>query len=308
MKNRNLILAFVLAMSLCMTACDNTTKDSENSSGSSSSSSSSSNEESNSSSSEESSSSAEESSSQPEQDNFPESFTGYLGETLYGKDAEEQVDKSLKFDGFTYLRWAIPIFDNTLKNPDLINWDTYEMPKYNEIKEQKNPGWFLVKPGDTLENGLKVKSACCIFRKCNFIDGTKVIMQTASEVTFENKLELTGILVCSGEPDGYIEKGDLFFFPDTTVNSKIPVICNNDYPDKFILKTCVIENKAFISDGMYFRLGNIDSASVNLDGIISKGGACEVKIVLDNIRLVTGFTKGLNGSFAKIVSIEKIGA
>ena len=308
MKNKTNILAVVLALPLCLTACDKNGEGEISTSTSSSSSSSSSSI--SSSSSVESSSDIPADSSQPSENNFPESFTGYLGETLYGADASEHYGRKVIFDDFTYLRWAAPFFDNTLKTPDLIDWDTYDMPKYDDIIKQKNPNWFLVKPGDVLENGLVVKSVYCSFEDVNYFDDEKgtfieTIMQIDSEVFFENTLTLRGVLYCTPEDDLYITNGDLFFFADSTVNSNIPVINEGGRADEFGLLRCVFSDAAFICDGMYYRVGNLDSVSVDLSGIIKRGGICEVNITLDNIKL-RNHAGVDNGSFADIVSVEKI--
>lgn len=247
-----------------------------------------------------------ENSSQPSEDNFPEKFTGYAGETLYGADAVLQMGNRLDFDGFTYVRWATPVFDSTLKTPDLINRDTYEMPKYDDIIKQKDPEWFVVKPGDVLENGLAVKSACTSFEELE-IDGEKIICQTDAMVRFENTLTLTGVLYCQPEDDIYTTAGDLYFFADSTANSRIPVV-NYGYEerDEYSLETFVFPEIAFVCDGFYYRIGNINSDGVDFSGIINRGGVCEVKVTLDNIILRSGGYGGGNGAYGSIVSIEKI--
>lgn len=259
----------------------------------------------------ESSSSETENSSQSPESNFPEEFTGYVGETLYGADAVEQLGNGrLDFEGFTYVRWATPVFDSTLKTPDLINRDTYEMPKYDDILTQKDPKWFVVKPGDKLENGLVVKSASCSFEEYTTIDGTSFVSQSASKVVFEedNTLTLTGILYCEPQDDVYVTEGDLYFFADST-NSLIPHVDYDSYDpiDTIPLQKFVCSDAAFIYDGFYFRVGNIDSNEIDLSGIIKKGGVSEVKVTLDNISLNASSYGGVIGAFGNIVSIEKIG-
>lgn len=258
-----------------------------------------------SSSSAESSSSESENSIQPSQDKFPEEFTGFVGETLYGKDAEQR-DNLCYFDGFAYVRWATPVFDNTLKTPDLINWDTYEMPKYDHIIQQKDPKWFVVKPGDVLENGLVVKSAHCVFEGFEY-DGKKYVRQTETEVEFENTLTLTGILYCQPEDGVYVTEGDMYFFADSTENSLIPVIdydfgtSNNYFLDKW-----VSPELALVYDNSSFSVGNMNDVTVDLSGIIKKGGFSKVKVTLDNIKLIAVEYSATTGAYGDIVTIEKI--
>lgn len=311
MKNKLFILTAALTMSLCLTACaqsENSHESLQNITSSTKDSSSNVSNESSLSSQSSLSSAGENSKPLPE-NNFPESFTGYLGETLHGADAAEQLGGTVKFDDFTYLRWAAPIFDNTLKTPDLINWDTYDIIKYDDIISQKqtDPKWFSVKPGDILENGLVVKSASCGFEKTKYFDGTEDILQTRSEVAFENTLTLNGVLYCSPEQDMYIGNGELFFFPDSTANSNIPVINRREKAGEYSLNKYIFSNAAFVCDGIYYRVGDIDSVSVDLSGIIKRGEASEVRITLDNIKLVNDETgMVLSGAYADIVSIEKV--
>lgn len=170
---------------------------------------------------------------------------------------------------------------------------------------KKNPEWFLAKPGDVLENGLVVKSASCGFEKVGFPDGTEGVIQSVSEVTFENTLTLSGVLYCEPEDDLYVTNGNLFFFADSTANSNIPVINQGSTSDTYSLEKNVFSNAVFVYDGMYFRVGNIDSVSLDLSGIIKRGEICEVRVVLDKIELRNN-ERTMSGSFADIVSIEKI--
>ena len=303
--NRKLTFtAIIMSMLVGLTACNSESVSANSGSSQTESLSITSSENSSSTSQDITSSTSENSEPLPE-NNFPESFTGYLGETLHGADASDSFGNTYYFDGFTYLRWATPVFDNTLKTPDLINWDTYDIPKYDDKLAQKNPEWFLVKSGDTLENGLVVKSASCGFHEANFYDGTKAIVQDKSEVIFENTLTLSGVLYCSPVDDAYIMNGDLFFFADSTVNSNIPVISEGNKADKYSLRRYVFANAAFVCDGMYFRVGELETATVDLSGIIKRGEICEVRVTLDNIKL-SHDDRTVTGAFADIVSVEKI--
>ena len=307
MKNKTIILASVLALSLCLTACEKTSENSESSSSSAESSSSSAEISSSSAekSSSESSSSSEESSSNPAPNNFPESFTGFLGETIYTADASEKYDYMLRYNSFAYLRWATPVFDNNLKTPDLFNLDTFECPKYDGKLTQKNPEWFVIKPGDVLENGLKVKSTITTFEQWGTESGGKTVGQSEMNITFEGELTVTGVLVCAGKDDVYVTPGDLFFFADTTKDVKIPLVPINDTADEFSLKKFVFDDFAFVTDGMWFRVGDLESVSVDLDGIIKRGQAVNVKVTLEEIRVASGYTSS-STNHAKIKSIELI--
>ncbi|MDE7230325.1 MAG: hypothetical protein K2N56_07580 [Oscillospiraceae bacterium] len=105
----------------------------------------------------------------------------------------------------------------------------------------------------------------------------------------------------------YIGNGELFFIPDSTANSNIPVINRREKSGEYSLNKYIFSNAAFVCDGIYYRVDDIDSVSVDLNGIIKRGEASEVRATLDNIKLVNDETGVvLSGAYADIVSIEKI--
>ncbi len=171
---------------------------------------------------------------------------------------------------------------------------------------EKKPEWFVVKPGDTLENGLVVKSAKCAFEKCFFLGETEpCILQTQSWVTFENQMTMKGVLYCTSDNEEYFGGGALLFYPDPALNSAIPVICYGNKPEAFDISKATFSNASFLSDNTRFQLGTLDSAAVDLSKVIDKGGICEVSVTLGNIRIQNENSSSC-GAFADIVSIEKI--
>lgn len=115
---------------------------------------------------------------------------------------------------FSYARKVMPFFRSSIDEPDMINWDTLEFtPALPEAPEV--PGYFKIKAGDVLDNGLTVKSA-----KIYFGHGMDGILYR-NEAEFEGELTLDGVLYCYPE-DGYnIDKGDVIFFPNTAKHSDL---------------------------------------------------------------------------------------
>ncbi len=307
MKRNTIITASVLAMALCLTGCDKTPTNSEESSSTTSSTT-----ESGTSSTESSTSSMESSATSydnaiyPDKDYVPESFEGYAGETLYKKDASDLTSATASFNGFTYLRWATPVFENTLDNPKLIDPDTGKMSEYLDNPERPDPEWFVVKTGDKLENGLVVKSAECIYNFHTY-EGELLSEVEYTAVEFENQLTLTGLLCCNSEDEAYTAKGDLLFLPDTVANKNVPYVhSGHDARDSYRLWSSCYGDIYFVFDGMEYKVGNINDSAVDYSGIIDNGGICKVKVTLDNISLAHSFFGGRSGAFADIVSVEKI--
>lgn len=108
---------------------------------------------------------------------------------------------------FSYIRKVQPVFRNTIDEPNTFDWN--EMKFTPELPEApEDLGYFKIKAGDVLDNGLTVKSAEIYFG--NGMDGQ--LYSTKAE--FDGELTLDGILYCWSEDDYNIAKGDVFFFPD----------------------------------------------------------------------------------------------
>ncbi len=238
-------------------------------------------------------------------------FIGADGQpvTLAGAAVDEMGRVS--FD-YSFIKYAPPIYDDSLKNPELINWETLEFAPRNDAY---TPTVKRVRAGDVLENGLKVKEADRILEYGTYID--EATLETRSEwgdyhgtVSFDGELTLSGALYCVPE-DGYQTfEGELYFFPDTTSFSQLPVGCgfaraeNEEYTG---MENVFPDAKLAVVSGALYHLGNISETDCN--GIIEKGKAAEVTVTIKNIRIVSssGNYGGRGGGiFAEIVSIEKI--
>lgn len=118
---------------------------------------------------------------------------------------------------FSYVRKVIPFFRSSIDEPDMIDWDTLEFtPALPEAPEV--PGYFKIKAGDVLDNGLTVKSAEIYFGYG--MDGILFF----NKAEFEGELTLEGVLYCYPEDDYNIGKGDVIFFPNTEKHSDLIVL------------------------------------------------------------------------------------
>lgn len=246
-------------------------------------------------------------------ESFPlDSFVGYDGNTV-GKTeaiAAEKINDDvvyLTFD-FAYMRYATPIWENTAENPNLVNWDTLEFNTDTSVVLE-NPEYFKVKAGDVLENGLTVENAESVFYTMNECDEdgnlVKTAMQLKNEIELSGELTLDGILHCvSGDSDYIDADGDLLFFADTSKCSNIPVPSTANSDIDMITRSVDIAGQfALICDGYRFYLGNINTTTTDLSGIIKQGEYISATVTLDNIRIVfsDGAGKIVN---ADIVSVN----
>lgn len=145
-----------------------------------------------------------------EMDDFPAPD----GEILKKADAvdvaaEGDLVRAVIYD-HAYMRKVQPFFVNTFDDPNAFDWDNMEFKSMSEVLENvpEDLGWFKIKAGDVLDNGLKVKSASISLGQG--MDG--MVYGTSAE--FEGELTLEGILYCYPEDDYNIAKGAVIFFPD----------------------------------------------------------------------------------------------
>ncbi len=195
----------------------------------------------------------------------------------------------LTFD-FTYMRYATSIWENSAENPDLIDWNTLEFNDSSSII-LNNPKYFKDKKDDVLENGLTVASAKSVFYAINECDEDgnicKEAVQLKNVITLSGELTLNGILHCVLGDSDYIDSdGNLLFFANTSESSFIPVPSTGNSGMDIITKSDDTSAQfAIVCDGYRFYLGNINTISIDLSGIIDLGNYVNDAITLDNIRI-----------------------
>lgn len=226
--------------------------------------------------------------------------------TLEGATVDEDGRVTLDY---CFVKLLPQIYDDTFKNPALINWDTMEFAPFDgdytpEIKR--------LKTGDVLENGLKVKEAYRILSYEEVMD--QITCEIRREwcdsfgmVSFEGEITLSGVLYCVPEDDYMVFGGELYFFPDTTGGAQLPAQSGITPSEYRVWENAYPDAKLAVRSGTIYYVGNIDK--VDLDGILERGKAAEVTVKLGNIRIensdINHGGRG-GGCFAEIVSIEKI--
>lgn len=171
----------------------------------------------------------------------------------------------LEFD-FTFLRYARPIFRNTLDTPDMVDWTTNgdELEGFYVIEDTN---YFKVKPGDKLENGLVVKTAKY------YVNGEGNSLEC--DIAFDGIWTLTGIIRRS--------RGRLYFWGDPTQYS-IPILIPGTSPAARLLAYVDSEEKfALVSDFTIFDLGEIIDINLDISDIFTHGEYQKVKVTLNNI-------------------------
>lgn len=211
-------------------------------------------------------------------ENIPAPDGGTLdkSEAVYAQaNNDGSTTYAVGFD-FSYIRFAKPLYDNTLKNPGLVNWDTLEFNTDIESTVE-DPEYFKVKAGDKLDNGLTVTSA-------NYwVDLTGQIL--SSEIIFDGEITLEGVLYCYPETTDYIDsKGDLTFFADSVKSEYVPVppmlySFTEEWADP---------NEKFgaVYDGKKISFGNISEVPIDLSDLFKDSSYAEVKVTMKNVRVI----------------------
>lgn len=241
----------------------------------------------------------------PQVDNW-EDFIGADGQPVTLDGAAVDEDGRVTLD-YCFVKLLPQIYDDTFKNPDLINWDTME---FAEFDGSYTPEVKRLKAGDALSNGLKVKEA---YRTLSY---EEVMDEMTCEirhewcdsfgwVAFDGELTLDGALYCVPEDDYMVFGGELYFFPDTTGGAQLPAQCGITPSEYRVWENVYPNAKLAVRSGTIYYVGNIDK--LDLDGVIGRGEAAEVTVTLGNIRIqVSDINHGGRGSscFADIIDVK----
>lgn len=171
-----------------------------------------------------------------------------------------------------------------------------------EIPIVKSPTYIKVKAGDTLDNGLVVKSAYhSVVTTHEKVEESTLPLDT--EVEFEGKLTLSGVLYChSGGNEYFGGAGNLFFFVDPPQSDPVPMTSGYEFFGRFEDRT---DKFAAVYDAPILHLGNINDLSVDLSEIIDLGESVKVRITMEDVCIGYSNTlaKSINGT---IVSVEPV--
>ncbi len=119
---------------------------------------------------------------------------------------------------YVFIRYAEPIFKDTIDEPDLVDPETDKI-RGDLPQKTKDPVWIKVKAGDVLENGWKVTSALTpIMSNGETAELGEALIDIEGEITLE------GIFNYYNGGTAYGNKDYTYnFFPDST-KTVIPVV------------------------------------------------------------------------------------
>lgn len=197
---------------------------------------------------------------------------------------------------FSYVRKVMPFFRSSIDEPNMIDWDTLEFnPPLPEAPDDY--GYFKIKAGDMLDNGLTVKSAEIYFG--HGMDGT--LWYNSAE--FEGELTLDGVLYCFPEDDYNIDKGAVIFFPDTAKHSDLVTPYADLDRDPGVFRDSSL-NFVVASSGNYFNIGNESEMPSDISELFRHKSFVKAKVTLKNISY-RSTTSGVL-SFADIVDAVEL--
>lgn len=174
-----------------------------------------------------------------------------VSKTEAARSYGDEEQPYLEFN-FGFLRYAKPIFQSTLDDPDCFDYDSHEFTEpIDEIISE--PDYFKVKDGDVLENGMTVESA-------NY----KVTWKDGKQSFVESKVVLNGKMTCEGIL--LRRRNDIIFYADPTGDTPIPVFCSSGNGTER-LETVILDETAFVIDGGAIWLSRgTDESTAEEDG------------------------------------------
>lgn len=198
-----------------------------------------------------------------------DSFTAPDGTEIPLTDATSNMWESLVFD-FAYMRYAEPVYSDTVSNPELYDFENYEFTVDTDAEVEATP--FMVKKGDVLDNGLTVAEASYMVAPY----GVRM-----NEVELEGEITLEGLLFCYFEEEYGFDQDELIFYPDPT-SGTVPMIYS-PYTMTAISGVDLYSEFAFVCDGRFFSLGSIND--VGSADWFAEGSFVRAEVTLENLRL-----------------------
>ena len=225
--------------------------------------------------------------------------------------------------GLAYMSYGSPVFATSLDNDDwksdgdgfsdVLDW--LRCRRDEAEKSFSDHNFFMVKPGDKLENGLVVKSAetdytallpAALEEWNNDPFGTEYNPYFGSRIEFDGTLNLEGVLYkYEGDPQYFSLQNDVFFYPDTTKNEFVPMYQTE------ITAELLDSDVAVIHDGWYY-LGNLDGygdlpgVDYDVNEIFGDKNYVRVKITLKDICVGSVGDDTQSPQRAKIADIERM--
>lgn len=229
-------------------------------------------------------------------------YTGICGEVFEPEMFKEDPDAVLNmylyyrtdygytalFDGKTY---------NSFDNPekfDLAKWECTEQC------EAASGGYFIINKGDKIGN-LTCTDAFAKYYINEVYDNSFGLM--SSSVCFEGEIKVTGYVDRYDGNEGYVEEGELHFYPDGESWQEMPI----EYNSRYLLYS--LKDERLIYAPFRISLGVVsDYSALDLERDIPQGSTAHMKLVLKDLQL--NYVNTNFGSYtistATIVSAEKI--
>ena len=222
-----------------------------------------------------------------------DSFTAPDGEEVKLTEATSQLnDYALHFD-FAYMRYANPIYSDTVANPDLYDFENFEftVDEYAEVETE----YFKVVKGQTLDNGLTVKEASYEMSSdsLKYSDGF-----TTTNVELEGEITLEGLLFCFFEEEYGFDQDEVIFYPNPA-SGTVPLIYSPYHNTKNGVD--LYSEFAFVCDSDFMRLGSVNE--IGSSDWFKDGSYVRVKVTLDNLKLNDSDFMGVNCS-ATLKNVE----
>ena len=223
-----------------------------------------------------------------------DSFTAPDGTEVLLTDAVSNMWNVLYFD-FAYIRYAEPVYIDTVSDPELYDFENFEFAKHPEAGLEQKP--FKVVKGDVLDNGMTV------------VEANYAVSSWDIEYSFENGVELEGEITLEGvlfrfpEDDYMFAQDDVLFYPDPT--SGIVPTTYDPYVAFTRSEVDLHDEFAFVNDGGMFSLGNVHEMNVDIADWFNDSPYVKVRVTLDGIRLRYSENFGSQG-WSTLKSAERL--
>lgn len=231
---------------------------------------------------------------------------GVCGEVINPENFDERPDYAL--NEYLYYRTdygCAALFDGEIYNshddPDKFNFDEWQC---TEQCKPASGGFFAVNVGDSV-GGLTCIDACAEYflNENNSVNASFGLMN--STVCFEGEVEVTGYVDRFEGYEGYVDEGELYFYPDGESWNGLPI----PYDDSGY-HTFYLNDESLMYTPVRLSLGTVyDYSGLGLEYDIPQGTTTHLKCVLKDIQLkyVNSSFGGYTISTAVIVSAEVIG-
>ena len=209
-----------------------------------------------------------------------DSFTTPDGTEVMLTEAVSQADDWKLYFDFAYIRYALPVYSDTVSDPGLYDFESFEFREgvYAELEQKL----FKVTEGDVLDNGMTVAKASYV------VSPASVQPPYENGVVLEGECELEGVLFRVPEDDYLVAKDEVLFYPNP-VSGVVPA-SYEPYMLTAISLVDLHDEFAFSSDGGVFSLGDFHKMDVDIGDWFEDAAFVRVKVTLDgmDIRYIGG--------------------